>query len=78
MKCKFQDNLEFMQWVKRFWDANFPGGAYDALARRKGRGGANSRAPTATGTRRPPTSTAGETEIKCYWTIPSVLPYSQS
>ncbi|KAI9289383.1 calponin homology domain-containing protein [Umbelopsis sp. AD052] len=59
MKCKFQDNLEFMQWVKRFWDANFPGGAYDALARRKGgrAGGATSRAPTATGTRRPPVST---------------------
>ncbi|CAO3675931.1 unnamed protein product [Umbelopsis ramanniana] len=62
MKCKFQDNLEFMQWVKRFWDANFPGGAYDALARRKGRaagggGGTTSRAPTATGTRRPPVST---------------------
>ncbi|KAH8547876.1 calponin homology domain-containing protein [Umbelopsis sp. PMI_123] len=58
MKCKFQDNLEFMQWVKRFWDANFPGGAYDALARRKGRGGSSSRAPTATGTRRPPVTTA--------------------
>jgi len=58
MKCKFQDNLEFMQWVKRFWDANFPGGSYDALARRKGRGGPTSRAPTATGTRRPPTTAA--------------------
>ncbi|KAG2181943.1 hypothetical protein INT43_006868 [Umbelopsis isabellina] len=57
MKCRFQDNLEFMQWVKRFWDANFPGGAYDALARRKARG-TTSRAPTATGTRRPPTQTA--------------------
>ncbi|KAI8099974.1 microtubule binding protein [Halteromyces radiatus] len=36
MKCRFQDNLEFMQWVKRFWDQNFPGGAYNAVARRKG------------------------------------------
>ncbi|KAG0163761.1 hypothetical protein DFQ30_011041, partial [Apophysomyces sp. BC1015] len=36
LKCKFQDNLEFMQWVKRFWDQNFPGGAYDAAQRRKG------------------------------------------
>ncbi|KAI8338492.1 calponin homology domain-containing protein [Chlamydoabsidia padenii] len=36
MKCKFQDNLEFMQWMKRFWDQNFPGGPYNALARRKG------------------------------------------
>ncbi|OBZ90858.1 Microtubule integrity protein mal3 [Choanephora cucurbitarum] len=36
IKCKLQDNLEFMQWVKRFWDQNYPGGEYDALARRKG------------------------------------------
>jgi RP/EB family microtubule-associated protein len=36
MKCKFQDNLEFMQWVKRFWDQNFPGGNYDAAQRRRG------------------------------------------
>lgn len=43
MKCKFQDNLEFMQWVKRYWDQNFPGGAYDAGQRRKG--GAPSKSP---------------------------------
>ncbi|KAF7730998.1 hypothetical protein EC973_001044 [Apophysomyces ossiformis] len=39
MKCKFQDNLEFIQWLKRFWDQNFPGGHYDAAGRRKGGGG---------------------------------------
>ncbi|CDS11460.1 hypothetical protein LRAMOSA03723 [Lichtheimia ramosa] len=38
MKCKFQDNLEFMQWIKRYWDQNFAGGAYDAIGRRKGGG----------------------------------------
>ena len=31
-----QDNLEFLQWSKRYWDQYFPGGDYDALARRKG------------------------------------------
>ena len=31
-----QDNLEFLQWSKRFWDQHYPGGDYDALARRKG------------------------------------------
>ncbi|KAI9276562.1 calponin homology domain-containing protein [Sporodiniella umbellata] len=36
LKCKFQDNLEFMQWMKRYWDQFFPGGEYDALLRRKG------------------------------------------
>ncbi|KAJ3062443.1 hypothetical protein HDU98_001695 [Podochytrium sp. JEL0797] len=34
MKCKFQDNIEFMQMLKKFWDSNFHGGQYDALARR--------------------------------------------
>ena len=33
-----QDNLEFLQWTKRFWDQYFPGGEYDAVARRKGAG----------------------------------------
>ena len=33
-----QDNLEFLQWTKRFWDQYFPGGDYDAIARRKGSG----------------------------------------
>ncbi|KAI8969218.1 calponin homology domain-containing protein [Mycotypha africana] len=36
IKCKLQDNLEFMQWVKRYWEQNYPGGEYDALGRRKG------------------------------------------
>ena len=31
-----QDNLEFLQWSKKFWDQYFPGGDYDALGRRKG------------------------------------------
>ncbi|KAL8771993.1 MAG: hypothetical protein Q9209_002658 [Squamulea sp. 1 TL-2023] len=38
IKCKMQDNLEFLQWTKRFWDQYFPGGEYDAVARRKGAG----------------------------------------
>jgi RP/EB family microtubule-associated protein len=33
-----QDNLEFLQWSKRYWDQHFPGGEYDAVARRKGTG----------------------------------------
>lgn len=38
VKCKMQDNLEFLQWTKRYWDQYYPGGDYDALARRKGAG----------------------------------------
>lgn len=31
-----RDNLEFLQWIKRFWDSNYGGQGYDAVARRKG------------------------------------------
>lgn len=34
-KCRFQDNLEFLQWIKKFWMQNKDGSEYDALARRK-------------------------------------------
>jgi RP/EB family microtubule-associated protein len=36
VKCKMQDNLEFLQWTKRYWDQYYPGGDYDAVGRRKG------------------------------------------
>ncbi|KAJ2929818.1 hypothetical protein H1R20_g7263, partial [Candolleomyces eurysporus] len=36
VKCKMQDNLEFLQWIKRFWESNYGGQGYDAVARRKG------------------------------------------
>lgn len=36
VKCKMQDNLEFLQWAKRFWDQYYPGDEYDPVARRKG------------------------------------------
>ncbi|KAG2166117.1 hypothetical protein D6C84_04885 [Aureobasidium pullulans] len=57
VKCKMQDNLEFLQWTKRFWDQHYPGGDYDALARRKGQPGGPAPAPsarTSTATRRAP------------------------
>lgn len=31
-----QDNLDFLQFTKRYWDQYFPGHEYDAIARRKG------------------------------------------
>lgn len=31
-----RDNLEFLQWTKRFWDQNYGGQGYDAVARRRG------------------------------------------
>ncbi|MCJ1401005.1 hypothetical protein MMC11_004217 [Xylographa trunciseda] len=56
IKCKMQDNLEFLQWTKRFWDQYYPGGDYDALGRRKGSGAPPSSGPPAAAAR---TSGAG-------------------
>ena len=74
VKCKMQDNLEFLQWVKRFWDQYYPGGEYDAVARRKGAplgsSGAGAGAPraAAAGTARrggtTPTTSGGRTAAK--------------
>lgn len=36
VKAKYQDNLEFLQWMKRYFDINYNGEPYDALGRRKG------------------------------------------
>lgn len=58
VKCKMQDNLEFLQWAKRYWDQHYPGGDYDAPSRRKGAaampstGSAPRVATSATGARR--------------------------
>lgn len=39
VKGKYQDNLEFLQWMKRYFDLNYSGGEYNAVERRKGGGG---------------------------------------
>ena len=36
VKGRFQDNFEFLQWFKKFFDANYSGGEYDALGLRNG------------------------------------------
>ena len=35
IKCKFQDNLEFLQWIKKYWLQNKDERPYDAASRRK-------------------------------------------
>ncbi|VTJ70905.1 Hypothetical predicted protein [Marmota monax] len=37
VKGKFQDNFEFAQWFKKFFDANYKGEDYDPVAARQGR-----------------------------------------
>ena len=36
MKGKFQDNFEFLQWFKKFFDANYSGDPYDPVGARDG------------------------------------------
>lgn len=36
MRAKYQDNLEMLQWIKRYFDLNYNGAPYDAIERRKG------------------------------------------
>lgn len=36
IKGRFQDNFEFLQWFKKFFDANYDGRDYDPLIARGG------------------------------------------
>lgn len=36
VKGKFQDNFEFVQWFKKFFDANYDGAHYDPVEARQG------------------------------------------
>lgn len=36
IKARFQDNFEFVQWFKKFFDANYNGEPYDAVEARAG------------------------------------------
>ncbi len=45
VKGRFQDNFEFCQWFKKFYDANYAGGEYDPV---KSRGGVD---PSMTGSK---------------------------
>ncbi|KAM0748477.1 hypothetical protein T439DRAFT_327737 [Meredithblackwellia eburnea MCA 4105] len=83
VKCKMQDNLEFLQWLKKYWDLNFPGGEYDPLSRRKGAGGPVATAPTTTArtapTRAPVArTTAGTTTAPVRRTTPATRPSATS
>ncbi|WVQ78490.1 hypothetical protein IAT38_000576 [Cryptococcus sp. DSM 104549] len=61
IKCKMQDNLEFLQWMKKYWDMHSRGEGYDAQGRAGGSipsAASSSRAPS---TSRAPVSRAAVT-----------------
>ncbi|XP_050972533.1 microtubule-associated protein RP/EB family member 1a isoform X2 [Labeo rohita] len=58
VKGKFQDNFEFVQWFKKFFDANYDGKEYDPVAARQGQETATSQSSVAATANKPrkPTS----------------------
>ncbi|CAI9727873.1 microtubule-associated protein RP/EB family member 3 [Octopus vulgaris] len=60
VKGRFQDNFEFVQWFKKFFDANYDGREYDANSARKLAGiAATSAKPLPATTKTHPPKTAG-------------------
>lgn len=59
VKCRLQDNLEFLQWFKQYWETNYSGhngNGYDPVARRNARPVASSGTSTPTLSTRPGSS----------------------
>ncbi|KAL1269941.1 hypothetical protein QQF64_032230 [Cirrhinus molitorella] len=54
VKGKFQDNFEFVQWFKKFFDANYDGKEYDPVAARQGQEMATNQSTVATATANKP------------------------
>uniref|UniRef100_A0A671MW66 Microtubule-associated protein RP/EB family member 1 n=1 Tax=Sinocyclocheilus anshuiensis TaxID=1608454 RepID=A0A671MW66_9TELE len=53
VKGKFQDNFEFVQWFKKFFDANYDGKEYDPMAARQGQEMPTSQSPAAATANKP-------------------------
>merc|ERR1719292_90863 len=58
VKGRFQDNFEFVQWFKKFFDANYQGDEYDPIAARSAAGAAPSAPSKAPAARKPPAKAA--------------------
>ncbi|AGO10014.1 AaceriAAR024Wp [[Ashbya] aceris (nom. inval.)] len=54
IKCRFQDNLEFLQWLRRFWIQNKDESPYDPESRRKSVRPVSMRAPAQAPPSHPP------------------------
>ena len=57
VKGRFQDNFEFVQWFKKFFDANYDGHEYDPVGAREGQSVATGESLT-----KPPTSAAASSK----------------
>ena len=64
IKGRFQDNFEFLQWFKKFFDANYQGTDYDPVAARGGGTELNSGNGNAPTSRMPVASSNGNSATK--------------
>ncbi|XP_026187582.1 microtubule-associated protein RP/EB family member 1b [Mastacembelus armatus] len=54
VKGKFQDNFEFVQWFKKFFDANYDGKEYDPVEARQGQDAMATPNPATSALNKPP------------------------
>ncbi|KAM9855398.1 microtubule-associated protein RP/EB family member 1b isoform 1-T1 [Aulostomus maculatus] len=54
VKGKFQDNFEFVQWFKKFFDANYDGKEYDPVEARQGQDAMPTLNPATSALNKPP------------------------
>ncbi|CAJ1084355.1 microtubule-associated protein RP/EB family member 1b isoform X1 [Xyrichtys novacula] len=54
VKGKFQDNFEFVQWFKKFFDANYDGKEYDPVEARQGQDAMPAGGPAMSALNKPP------------------------
>lgn len=54
VKGKFQDNFEFVQWFKKFFDANYDGKEYDPVEARQGQDAMPTPNPNTSALNKPP------------------------
>ena len=59
-----QDNFEFIQWFKKFFDANYGGQEYDALGSRGGEQVGSANKPGRVGAARPAVSSMPKVSMK--------------
>ncbi len=57
-RAKPLDNLEFLQWIKRYFDLHYGGQDYNALERRGGKGGVTAHKENDSGNRPAPKAAA--------------------
>merc|ERR1712227_995070 len=78
IKGRFQDNFEFVQWFKKFFDANYQGDEYDPIAARSAAGAAPSGPSKAPAARKPPAKAAPRAMTKPAGASPSTVTVGSS